>query len=561
LVKRLALRAATATLVFALLRFDARAEMAPPYPRIREIHIDHEPVFGPDEKLDEIPGLPDLTFIFEIANFLHIDTKPQVIRRELLLKEGDFADPRLIEESERNLRALPFIRQVRILATTVGKDEVDLTVLAQDTWTTQPRASFSSGGGSTRSSFGFVESNVLGYGKEFRLLYRKGIDRSGTGVTYTDPRLLGSRFTASGTYVDTSDGRIAGGTFAYPFFSLDTPHAGGIAGSTRKEKNKVFSHFGDELAEFRRHQDVVNTSYAMRLPFSDEDAVWRVGAFYRWNDETFRPIDPDTPPSLTPANQRQSVPGLSLHRETVSYVRERHFELFDRIEDLNLGNTLDAELGYSWEALGARTDEPIFLMTDRQGFDAGPGRKAFLYGLTTGRFNDGDFRNAVIEVEGLSYYRFHLAYEHTLIARAKLDLARNLDKDVQIFLGSFNGLRGFDTRQFVGSKRLIFNLEDRVFFVNDLFHLVSLGAVVFFDTGYVWEQGQAVRLTDMATAVGIGLRVDALRGAGEALFRLDLAVPITDGGSGQHGPAVVFGTGQGFSPFVGPFDLQSTTRQ
>jgi outer membrane protein assembly factor BamA len=561
LVKRLALHAATGTLVFALITFNARAELAPPYPRIREIHIEHEPVFGPDEKLDNIPGLPDLTFIFDVANFLHIDTKPRVVRRELLLKEGDLADPRLIEESERNLRALSFIRQVRILTTTVGNGEVDLTVLAQDTWTTQPRASFSQGGGSTRSSFGFVESNVLGYGKEFRALYRKTIDRTATTVTYTDPRLLGSRFAASGTYSDTSDGRVAGGYFTYPFFSLETPQSGGIIGSTRKEKSKVFDHFGNELAEFHRDQDAVNTSYAVRLPFSDEDVVWRAGVFYRWNDETFRPVEPDTPQSLTPENQRQSVPGLSLHRETVSYVRERHFELFDRIEDLNLGNTFDAELGYSWEELGARDDQPIFLMTDRHGFDFGPGRKVLLYGLTTGRYDEDDFQNAVIEVEAMSYYRFFLTYEHTIVAHVKLDLARNLDKDVQLFLGSFNGLRGFDTRQFVGSKRLVFNLEDRVFFVNDLFHLVSLGALVFFDTGYVWEPGQGVQLTDMATSVGIGLRVDALRGAGEALFRFDLAVPITDGGSGKHGPEIVLGTGQGFSPFVGPFDLQSTTNQ
>src|SRR5262249_9724581 len=164
--------------------------------------------------------------------------------------------------------------------------------------------------------------------------------------------------------------------------------------------------------------------YAVRLPFSDADVVWRGGIFYRYNDETFGPTVPDTPPSLIPENQRQSVPGLSLHREGVSYVRERHFELFDRIEDLNLGNVFGAELVYSWEALGARDDEPIFLMTDRQGFDFGPGRKLLLYGLTSGRYDEDDFRNAVLEVEAMSYYRFHFEYEHTLVAHVKLDLAR-----------------------------------------------------------------------------------------------------------------------------------------
>jgi len=243
----------------------------------------------------------------------------------------------------------------------------------------------------------------------------------------------------------------------------------------------------------------------------------------------------------------------------VDYVREHHFELFDKTEDLNLGNTFDGEIGYSWTELGALIDEPILNSSDRQGIDFGEGRKAFLYTLVTGRYNDGDVRNAVSEVEAIDYYRFYWLFEHTLVSRVKLDLGRNLDKDVQIFLGNFNGLRGFDTRQFAGEKRFIFNLEDRLFFVNDLFHLVSLGAVVFFDSGYVWAPNQGVDFRRLATSAGIGLRVDALRGAGEALFRLDLGFPMTDGGSGTHGVGVTIGTGQAFTPFVGPFDLQSTT--
>jgi len=254
-----------------------------------------------------------------------------------------------------------------------------------------------------------------------------------------------------------------------------------------------------------------------------------------------------------------SAPGFFVHREVVDFVRERHLNLFDRIEDLNLGNVFDAEFAYSWRTLDALDDEPILTSSDRQGFDLGHGRKAFLFGLITGRYHDGDVRNAVLEVEGIAYYRLNLPYDNTLVSHVKLDLGRNLDRDVQIFLGNFNGLRGFDTRQFAGEKRFVFNLEDRLFFVNDLFHLVSIGAVVFFDSGYVWKPNQGVDFRRLATSAGIGLRLDALRGAGEALFRLDLGVPITDGGSGNYGPGVTISSGQGFSAFDGPFDLQTTS--
>ncbi len=135
------------------------------FPLIRSIQIDHRPVFTDDERL-ELPLLGDQTLIFRAANLLHIDTKEEVIRRELLLREGDPADPFLIEESERNLRGLSFIRAVKIVSTPAPEGQVDLVVQTQDTWTTQPRASFTVGGGSSRSAFGIVESNVLGYGKQ-----------------------------------------------------------------------------------------------------------------------------------------------------------------------------------------------------------------------------------------------------------------------------------------------------------------------------------------------------------------------------------------------------------
>jgi outer membrane protein assembly factor BamA len=527
-------------------------------PRIRSIQIDHKPVFTENERL-QLPFLPDLTFVFRAANFLHIDTKEEVIRRELLLHEGDLADPFLIEESERNLRALPYIRQVKILSTPAPEGQVDLVVQTQDTWTTQPRASFTIGGGSSRSAFGIVETNVLGYGKQARLLYRSGLDRDSLLFGYNDPRLFGTRWAAFGDYQKTSDGRVAEGGFRYPFFSLDTPWAGGSGYSSRRERNKVFDHFGDEIASFRRKLEASTSRVGHRLEISDADVVWRAGVFYTWLEETYSDLSPGAPPSLLPTNRRESQPGVFVHREAIRFVRERHLNLFDRIEDLNLGNTFDAQIGYSWQELGALVDEPILTMWDRQGYDLGPGRKVFLYGLLTGRYQGGEARNAVGEVEAVAYYRWHLGVEHTLVSRVKTDLAKNLDGDTQLFLGNFNGLRGFKTRQFVGEKRFIFNLEDRLFFVEDLFHLVSLGAVVFFDAGYVWEPNQGVDFRQMATSVGIGLRIDAPRGSGEALFRIDLGVPITDGGSGTHGPGVTLGTGQAFDPFSGPFDLQSTS--
>lgn len=529
------------------------------YPRIRSIIIVSQDVFGPNERLDQIPLLPDLTFLFSAADVIHVETRDSVIRRELLLREGDPADPALIEESERNLRTIPFLRRIRVYTLPAGANEVDLVVRTQDTWTLEPRLSFSSGGGHQRSEFGIVEKNLLGFGKRVLALYQQDIDRSSAELEYDDPRLLGSRWHLRGNYQNTSDGRVFDGLLQYPFFSLGTPWAGGVHYASRREENKIFAQGGEEVSRFRRRQEVVEGNVGRLLASSPPGEVRRLGVFYRYAENDFPAQATGPDPSLVPEDRLESGPGVFFHREVVRFAREKRFNLFERVEDFNLGNIFDVEVGYSAHPLGARRNEPIATIIDRQGFDLGRGRKAFLFGLVTGRYADGEARNAVLEIEGVMYHRMKLFLEQTFVTRVKLDLGHELDRDVQLFLGNDNGLRGFTTRQFVGSKRFVFNFEDRIFFVDDLFHLVSLGAVFFLDTGYVWGRGQAVNLRDVKSSIGIGFRVDALRAAGEQIFRFDLAFPLSSDGGRAFEPDFSFGSDQAFRPFSGPFDLQTSS--
>jgi outer membrane protein assembly factor BamA len=82
--------------------------------------------------------------------------------------------------------------------------------------------------------------------------------------------------------------------------------------------------------------------------------------------------------------------------------------------------------------------------------------------------------------------------------------------------------------------------------------------VMFFDSGYVWEHGDDVHPRDLVASAGIGLRIGIPRAAGEKVFRVDLAIPLTSNGGRQFEPAFSFGSGQAFTQFVGPFDLQTT---
>ena len=93
-------------------------------PVVRNIDIQLKEVFEGD----------DLAWFYKAANKLKINTRTEVIKRELLLSEGDNYDHFKVQESERVLRSLKYIRHVNIVPIFDG-NFVDLKVNVQDTWT------------------------------------------------------------------------------------------------------------------------------------------------------------------------------------------------------------------------------------------------------------------------------------------------------------------------------------------------------------------------------------------------------------------------------------------
>ena len=91
---------------------------------------------------------------YRIGNKLHVETKPSVVRRELLFTAGDALDPETLKQSERNLRAMRFITEARIdvvfadgslvhaeqlgprLCASPGAEQEDALVTTRDSWST-----------------------------------------------------------------------------------------------------------------------------------------------------------------------------------------------------------------------------------------------------------------------------------------------------------------------------------------------------------------------------------------------------------------------------------------
>jgi len=104
--------------------------------RVGRIFISRENLFDPRDPHESY-------WPYRLANKLHVVTREEVIRRELLFREGDLYSQELVDESERNLRGLKVIYHVRIVPLAYRDGVVDLEVNSQDTWTLRPAIRFS----------------------------------------------------------------------------------------------------------------------------------------------------------------------------------------------------------------------------------------------------------------------------------------------------------------------------------------------------------------------------------------------------------------------------------
>jgi len=139
---------------------------------VRDVYVDVRNIFDPT-----VPG--ENFWLFRLANVLHIETRAAVIRRELLMRPGDQTDTEQIEESERNLRALPFIKDATITPQPMRTVPSICTSKTQDSWTTQPQFNVASEGGQSTYSAGFEE--ITSWIRErFFVFYKKTVD----GVTH-----------------------------------------------------------------------------------------------------------------------------------------------------------------------------------------------------------------------------------------------------------------------------------------------------------------------------------------------------------------------------------------
>ncbi len=160
--------------------------------------------------------------LFRLADRLHIRTRAEVLRDQLLFKSGERYSHRLLRESERILRADRYLYDAQIVPVHYENGVVDLEVRTRDVWTFKPGIQYGRSGGTNTTGFELQESNVFGFGKEATIGHLSDVDRTSTEVRYFDPHLFGSWNQFLAAYADNSDGKRSELLLEHPFYSLDS---------------------------------------------------------------------------------------------------------------------------------------------------------------------------------------------------------------------------------------------------------------------------------------------------------------------------------------------------
>lgn len=566
----------------ALKQLEMKVDPSPEGKKIRKVTSVRLQVLEPrdpgPELLRPVPLLSPLgRYITKpMLNWLHITTKEYIIRRELLLKEGDAYQQIMIDETARNIRSrMPFqVSLVVILPIQTDEpDTVDVLLLTKDIWSL--RLSFNIVGTANGvEDFVFVpqETNFLGLQHTVSTNFRYQPETLAFGLGYKVPRFgfswIGAGASAGvifnrrsgspeGASVGFSVGKSLYSTRAEWAYDADIGYSAGVS---RRYSSAQVLLFDSRLTperdgipwQYKAQSFSTSASltrsfgWALKNNFSlsanATTASYSTFDLSRFNPQaaaSFRRI-------VLPTSENRVYPAIGWRTFKNDFVRTLDVNTLGLQEDYRMGHDVSATFYPVFEALGSSRD--LFGISAKAGY-AIPLGDGFV-GASVGTFaenHDGHITDGSVSASfGAATPRFKIGrfvmntswsnrYKNYLNSRA--------------IIGGEDRLRGYPTGFFSGKDTVFLNMEYRSRAIEIL--KAQIGGVLFMDSG---DAADGVKNLRPKQSVGAGVRV-LLPQINRNVFRVDVAFPI------QRGPfedadlptrvdpfGVFFSFDQAFSP-------------
>jgi len=532
--------------------------------------------------LDVFEPRDPVPLVFDI---FHTTSKRYVIAREVLLSMGEPYRQALVDDSVRNLRALPQLSVVLAVATrgsTPGR--VRLLVITKDVWSLRPNWNLQlANGGIFMLSAQPAETNLAGTQTTANLNFVLNPAQVVLGAGYTNYRLDGTRIVVEpmanivlSRATGSPEGSYGGFITGQPLFSPRSEWAWDASVSWthyiyRRFDNASVATYTDPATketipfaflgqlysaqatltrsfgwatkhDFTLGVSVARNAYSENV--SGEDATG--GGLLSPSPTVLQRTLDDFVAAYVPVSDNRDAPFVQYHTYTKHYVELLDFETLGLQEDYRLGQEAFVNVYPVTQALGSSRN---FL-----GVDA-----SLLY---TVKIADGLARASVesiteAQTESLSDASIepslHIVSPTALIGRFVFDghllyRYRNYLNQTT-FLGGDTRLRGYPTEFFAGKDMVNMNLEFRTHSIDVL--TAQVGLVGFYDVGDAFNGFAELHPYE---SLGIGGRI-LFPQLDRLVLRLDVGFPVADGARIPGMPPASFfiALGQAYPvPTVGP---------
>ncbi len=467
------------------------------------------------------------------ATSIHVATAPTVIEHFLLFSRGGRCSSLGRQESERILRAQPFLADASVTAYAVSADTVRLEVSTVD----EPAILLSPGIRSAAPYFRALSvgsTNLEGKGIYAVAGWRQGffyrdafLGRYSNYQLFRRPVLLEVNADRREIGYDLS-ARVA-----HPVFSDLQSSAWRVSGGA-----------SEDLIPFRSPSSARH-SLEVQRSFSDVGGVVRVGrpgrlALVGATLSSERAVTDPVPvlvtdsgvvaDSLAPLVGRYTSfastrLNLLLGFRQVNFLRVTGFDALTGVQDVRRGVQIGATIGRGLAVGGSSRDE-VHMAVDAY---AGVGTErsfAAVQVLADGsrKSSGGPWDDLLLSGRLAWYLRPHP--RHTIVASVEYGAGERQRLPFQLALGDRRGgVRGYDDAELGGARRLVGRIEER-WRTGSVRGTADAGVALFADAGQLWAGDSPLgRDTPLEPSVGAAL-LAAVPPGSQRLWRVDLAFPL-----------------------------------
>ena len=434
----------------------------------------------------------------------HSYTKDRLIREYLLFEKGQALDPFLLADSERLLRELDFINDVRIILVPLKRKDNDSVVVVVETRDNWPFGITGSLIDVNRYDLNLYFSNIGGYGlrldnkmkyrgdMEPNLGYQGRLGKENIRGSFIDMFLLYedswqvlSRMAAlQRDLVHPGIRWVGGGAWEY----TDLRDNGDIP-----RKWQLGDYWVGHAIPLKKQRSTEQSARPMLIP-----AV------------RFRKVDYLEAPYAT-ADTNSAYLDTRDYLGGVTYQRFKNFKTSFLFK---MGETEDIPSGFTAKLSGGYQDREVY------GRTSGFMQMAYSSVQTSGSITmagvnlGGYFHNYHIEDGSFNVVGAHFTqlkgkgrFRHRFYARVGYTLAFQRNGDEALVLGNITGLRGLEDNLVLGNQRLVVNLESRVFTPWSVmgFRFMMFG---YADVGTVGGEKDPIVQNKIYSSLGLGFRIN-----------------------------------------------------